>query len=141
MRRFEDFANKINHLSKGRTLVKVLKDNIEEIMLLINHNRRVLTTWNRNHGPAFINVLMECGEDVNKKFQKEIQGISLQWLILRMADALQEHGSRKLSGVIATYTATLLAVLQECNSVQEVIEMMDTNGIGPDQDLNLEEKG
>jgi hypothetical protein len=121
MQKIEYFEDKISGSPAGKEVIRIIQENIREVMNLINKNRAVMTIWQRNHGPEFIKSVLDGGEDIdNFQFQKQINDVSLQDLLLRMADALQDNGSIRLRKLIADYTLPVLVVARDCNSLNEV---------------------
>lgn len=120
MRKLEYFENELNQSATGRELLSVIMDNIEEINYLINKNRQVMVTWNRNKGPAFIASFVESGFEPNVNVKKEIEGIKLMTLLRRMAVVIQEHGSYRIKKTVSDYSLLVLNMANQCNSLTEV---------------------
>jgi hypothetical protein len=119
MYKLEHYERELKKSVAGKRILNVIHDHIEEVMLLVNHNRNVMVTWQRNQGPAFIASVLENGID-HSCFKKEIAGIQFPDLMLKMADCLQDNGSPGLRKSIGLYTLFTLECVQECNSANEV---------------------
>jgi len=120
LRKLEHFEKELGASSRGREILAVVRSHIDEVNELVNKNRTVMVAWQRNHGPRFLMSAVDSGFDENTPVTKEIEGVTLQGLLLRMADALQQAGSPELKASIARYAAPALTAAEECVSVADV---------------------
>ena len=120
MRKLEYFEDELNASPLGREILGVVNAHMDEVMSLVNGNRAVMVAWQRNHGPRFLTSAMDSGFDEFTPVRKEIDGVSLQQLLLRMADVLQQNGSRALAATIARYAAPAMTAARECAGVSEL---------------------
>jgi len=120
MRKLEDFEEELSASPTGRDILGVIRTHMDEVTLLVNTNRGVMVAWQRNHGPRFLMSVMDSGFNNNTRVTKEIDGVTLQRLLLRMGDALQEAGSRELAATVAHYAATVLNAAAECDSLADL---------------------
>lgn len=120
MRKLEYFENELNASATGRSVLAVVRSHMEEVSQLVNHNRTVMVAWQRNQGPRFLASAMDSGFDEHTPVRREIDGVTLERLLLRMADALQQSGSRALAATVGRYTSPVLVAAHECDSLSDV---------------------
>jgi hypothetical protein len=124
MRKLEYFERELKASPTGREILAVVWSHVDEVNALVNRNRTVMVAWQRNLGPRFLMSAMDSGFDEHTPVAKEIDGITLQRLLLRMADALQQAGSPALKASVARYTAPALGLADRCASLTELFEML-----------------
>ena len=122
LRKLEYFENELNASPVGREVLGVVRVHMDEVTELVNTNRIVMVAWQRNHGPRFLMSAMDSGFDADTPVTKEIDGVTLQRLLLRMADALQQTGSRALAASVARYAAPALAAAEQCRSLDDLFQ-------------------
>ena len=120
MRKLEYFEDELNASPTGREILGVVRAHMEEVTTLVNGNRAVMVAWQRNQGPRFLMSTMDSGFNEHTPVPKEIDGVTLQQLLLRMADALQQAGSQGLREAIGRFTVPALNAATECESVAEL---------------------
>jgi hypothetical protein len=126
MRKLEYFENELSASPAGREILAIVVSHIDEVTDLVNRNRTVMVAWQRNHGPRFLTSAMDSGFDEHTPVRKEIDGVTLQRLVLRMADALQQTGSRPLAATVSRYTALALDAATECESLADLFAHIRT---------------
>lgn len=134
MYRLEILEEQLIATPLGQQIRDVFEEHVEEVMMLINHNRQVMVVWHRNFGPEFINHAVRSGVEKDFEVPGEINGIQFTTLLRRMAAVLLENGSPGLARAISNYLVLVLNWAQRCNSLQQVFEeikKLDT-GITPD---------
>ena len=120
MRKLEYFETELNASPRGRAILGVVRAHMDEVTALVNGNRVVMVAWQRNKGPRFLMSAMDSGFDAYTPVKKEIDGVSLRRLLLRMADALQQAGSPALKASIARYAAAAMTAAEGCTSVADL---------------------
>ena len=120
MHKLEYFERELNASPTGREILDVVRGHMDEVAQLVNNNRTVMVTWQRNNGPRFLLSAMDSGFDENTPVQKEFDGVTLQRLLLRMADALQQTGSRTLASTISRFAVPVMNAANECNSLADL---------------------
>jgi hypothetical protein len=120
MRKLEYFEDELNASPTGREILGIVRAHMEEVNTLVNQHRAVMVAWQRNHGPRFLMSTMDSGFEATTPVPKEIDGITLQQLLLRMADALLQAGSPGLRDAIGRCAAPALNAAAECASVAEL---------------------
>lgn len=124
MYRIERYERELQSTEKGRELLDVITKHVEEVGALINHNREVMVTWQRNKGALFFSQFMESGFDDNAILKKEIDGVHITSLLRRMAVVLQDHGSTPLVCAIDGYLLPVLAYAENMESLQQLFQKL-----------------
>ncbi|HKU72867.1 MAG TPA: hypothetical protein VJR02_03015 [Pyrinomonadaceae bacterium] len=126
--KLEIFERALRKTARGAEIADTVVAHAEEIIYLVNHNRRVTVTWQRNHGPAFIIAIRDSLRDEDKPIPKEMNGVTLEHVLLHMADALQRAGSPALRRMIAERSLQVLLWARECSSVNKFFEQFESAG-------------
>ena len=124
--KLETFENALRKTARGAEIADTVGAHIEEILYLVNHNRRVAVTWQRHHGPAFVIAIRDSLHNPDMPIPKTVNGVSLEQLLLHTADALQRSGSSALRQMIAERSLQVLSWARECTSVNTLFEEFDT---------------
>lgn len=127
MYRIELYEKELQSTSKGREILELITKHIDEVSRLINHNRDVTVTWQRNKGPLFFTQFMGSGFDT-AVLKKENENVSLASLIRRMAVVFQDYGSRSLVETIDMYLLTVLEYTEMCDSLKQLFEKLRQHG-------------
>ena len=120
--KLETFERALRKTPRGAEIADTIGAHIEEILYLVNHNRRVTVTWQRNQGPAFVIAIRDSLNRKDIPVPKTVNGIHLEHLLLHMADALQRSGSLELRRTIAERSLQVLTWARECSSVNTFFE-------------------
>lgn len=134
IRKIEYFEDQLKVSSAGREVLKIVRAHSDEVMHLVNKNRPTIVCWQRNMGPKFIRSVVDSGFEEKSEFVKNIDGISMETLLLNMAEVLQDYGTPGLKMVIGKYASLVLTIARETSSLREVIhrinnsEIMEQNG-------------
>ncbi len=91
-----------------------------EVMHLIQQQRAVGVVWQRKQGPAFVAALFRSLKEPAYRIPREIEGVTVQALLMSMATVLDEHGSQPLRAAIRQHTLSIL----NATSSHDTIEMM-----------------
>lgn len=94
---------RLNSTPEGQKFLQVVHENRREVLDLINDNREVKVAWNRYQGPSFIGHLMINGNNPSHQIPDQVEGYSLQNLLIKMNDVLDRHGSSKLTRALEDY--------------------------------------
>jgi hypothetical protein len=130
MRKLEYFEKELNASPTGREILAIVRTHMDEVNELVNRNRTVMVAWQRNKGPRFLMSTMDSGFDANTPVLKEIDGVTLPQLVLRMADALQQAGSQPLASTVSSYTGLALRAASECTSLAELFGRIRAGDFG-----------
>lgn len=121
-RKLEYFEDQLKESPLGREVLALLRLHGKEVMYLVNNNRPTIVCWQRNKGPQFIRSVVDSGFEEHVDFIKQTEGISIETVILQMAEVLQDNGTPELKKAIAKYTLPVLQMSRECNSLREVMK-------------------
>lgn len=125
--KLETFERALRKTPRGAAIADTVAVHIEEILFLVNHSRRVTVTWQRNNGPAFIIAIRDSLRHEDKPIPKQVNGTTLEHLLLLMADVLQRSGSPALRRMIAERSLEVLLWARECSSVNNFFEQLEAN--------------
>jgi hypothetical protein len=120
----ERFERAFLQTAKGSALMDVVRENQEEVLDLVNHNRQVMVTWRRKQGPAFLAAFAKSGGDPSYKIRKEVNGVTLQTLLQNMAVVLEEHGSGRLRQALRGHALEVFNYAHECDSLEALLERL-----------------
>jgi hypothetical protein len=93
-----------------------------EITELVNHCRPVTVAWHRAQGPALLATLMSAVRDGHERVPATVKGVSLHDALLRMQEALLQHGSPGLQqALVRPESYALLEASRGCRDVNELL--------------------
>lgn len=124
--KLEIFERALRKTKAGAEIADTIAAHIEEILCLVNHNRRVAVTWQRNQGPAFVIAVRNSLNRQDIPIPKTVNGVTLEQLLLHTADALQRCGSLELRRTIAERSLQVLTWARECGSVNTLFEKFES---------------
>ncbi len=119
--------NRLSQSLQGRALLEIVQQHGKEILDLVNHNRAATVTWHRKHGPSFVAAMGRSVKHASYKVPVEIEGISRQQTFMSMATVLSEQGSPQLKALIEQYSVPLLQLIQQCDTVEDMLHMLEEN--------------
>jgi hypothetical protein len=125
IRKIEYFEDQLKVSEAGRNVLRLVQLHGAEVMYLINKNRPTMVCWQRNHGPKFVKSIVDSGFEDDTYFTKSVDGISLETLILYMAEVLQDYGSPELKTAIGQYAPMILKMARETHSLKEIIHRIN----------------
>ena len=111
-------------LPEAPRFVALIDEHRQEVVDLVNHNRRVTVAWHRNQGPAFLNRAMNNARDPEMKIPGEIEGITPEVLLRSMGQVLAAHGTPALRAVIESHRDEVLAYAADCDGLHELVERL-----------------
>jgi hypothetical protein len=103
-----DFLGEVRARAIGREIIGAVERHAAEVGELVNHQRAVIVTWHRAHGPAWAAHALNSMRDHRYVIPLEIQGVTRGDLVTRMAAVLRKHGSAALQADLARYEALVL---------------------------------
>lgn len=131
--KLETFERALRKTARGAEIADTVGAHIEEIIHLVNHNRRVTVTWQRNQGPAFVIAIRDGLHDRDTPIPQTVNGVRLEHLLLHMADALQRCGSSELRRMIAERSRQVLTWAREWGSVNTLFEEFESDAPSADR--------
>lgn len=106
----------------GRELSTQIRHHLPECINLVNHHRAVMVTWQRVQGPSFLAQWMNGVRNPSLVVPREINGVTMNSALLRLAAVLKEFGTESLQQSIDVYGLDLMEVLDRSASVDELLE-------------------
>ncbi len=94
----------------GRGYVDLVERHIDEVVHLINHNKKVATIWHRNGGPMVVRAVMLSLAFPDEALPEIINGMSLADRLAPVAVILRRFGSDALVEDLNRHQAELLSV-------------------------------
>ncbi|BEP14783.1 hypothetical protein acdb102_30940 [Acidothermaceae bacterium B102] len=93
----------------GQLTAALVSTHVEEVIRLINTDRRVTIAWHRMHGPALVHHVIST-QDGPMGLPAEIHGVDLASGFGRLLDALERAGSDRLRASILGHRGLLLSL-------------------------------
>ncbi|WP_345408690.1 hypothetical protein [Nonomuraea salmonea] len=100
----------------GERLGKVIRRHVAEVRELVHHNRRVMVTWHRRKGPAYVNAVLRGAERPDRPLPAEIDGVSPVDTLTAMRDVLMREGSEGLRADLAAHGEYILDLVRRATS-------------------------
>jgi hypothetical protein len=122
---------KLKETTCGTQFLQVIHENHREVLDLINDNREVKIAWNRFQGPAFVGHIAKNANDTGHPIPPNINGYSLQNLLIKMNDVLERNGSRKLAKAVEDYSLSAFMFLENYSGLQSLDGMLHREGSCP----------
>ena len=111
---------KLAEHEQGRLWLNIFEKHHQEILHLVNHDRQVTVTWQRNQGPAFMAHLVKSAQEPLYIVPDTVESISLQYLLIKMIAILKVKGSETLRDDIEKYGLELIGLSIGLHSVSEL---------------------
>ena len=121
--------DKLNATESGADLLQLITSNRSEILDLINHKRPVTILWHHSQGPAFTAHFMNSLKDTKYVIPKDVNGVTLKMLVIKMAAVLQEYGSPKLKTDIDKHISDLLHYAEHLKSIRSLLTTLKNNAL------------
>lgn len=118
---FDRYQQLLESTTRGRDLLRCLKQHAAEIKELVNHNRQVIVAWQRHQGPAYVALVVRKLKMDDESLAKQINGIKLYDLLKSMHEVLNKTGSESLILDINKYTDDIFECLEKSHTNQEFI--------------------
>ncbi len=99
------FEKQLRAIPQGEMFLNILYDHRKEVMDLINDNREVKVAWHRMNGPEYIGHIIKNFSDPQHTVPADINGYSLQNLLIKMSEVLEKNGSISLAKAVDDYSA------------------------------------
>lgn len=81
---------------KGLSFFAAFEQHRQEVRHLINQNKVVAKVWQRNRGPAIINLFVKYIENRTHKFPLTINGRSFRQCVINIVEVFKKFGTRGL---------------------------------------------
>ncbi|MFO8001910.1 MAG: hypothetical protein R6U46_11745 [Marinilabilia sp.] len=126
---FDRYQQLLESTSRGRDLLRCLKQHAPEIKELVNHNRQVIVAWQRHQGPAYVALVVRKLKMDDESLAKQINDIKLYDLLKSMHEVLNKTGSEALILDINKYADDIFESLENCHTNQEFIQALTKSTI------------
>ncbi|MFF2949748.1 hypothetical protein ACFVVU_00125 [Kitasatospora sp. NPDC057965] len=110
----------------GARLGALVRRHMHEVRRLVHHNRRVMVTWHRCKGPAFVNHALNTADQPRWPLPTVIDGVSPLQALLAMRDVLLAEGSASLRADIAAHQDRVLDLAGRTTSLLDLLELADS---------------
>ncbi len=111
------FEQRMRSIPNGEIFLQILLDHRNEVMDLINDNREVKFAWHRFNGPEYIGHVLKNASHPEHPVPADINGYSLQNLLIKMSDVLERHGSDKLEKAVNDYSSFAFSFANQYNGI------------------------
>ena len=124
-RKLEYFEDQLNATPQGSAVLEIIRNHAKEVLYLVQKNRATMVCWQRHHGPVFIKSLVDSGFEEEKTFIKEVKGVTIETLLLHMAEVLQDNGSPELKEMLGQHVFKVLHIVKHSNSLNSILEQIN----------------
>lgn len=128
-RKLEYFEDQLKVSPQGKEVLKIMRAHADEVLYLVQKNRPTMVCWQRHHGPAFIKSVVDSGFEEDAVFIREVKGITMERLLLNMAEVLQDNGTPELKMMIGKYVAPVLNMARKSSSLKEILAQINYSPI------------
>ncbi len=123
-RKLEYFEDQLKASALGQEVLQVLRTHANEAMYLVNKNRPTMVCWQRHYGPHFIKSVVDSGFEEEVNFIKEVKGISMETLILNMAEVMTDNGTPELKRAIGNFAPQVLYMARNTHNLREIMALI-----------------
>ncbi|WP_292996564.1 hypothetical protein [Nitrosomonas sp.] len=110
---------------KGAEIYQQILDHRQEVIALVNHRRPVTVAWHRSQGPTFLAHFVNNARDPLHLIPFEVEGITRDQMIRRMAEILTQHGSEALQQVIQSYLDEVMGFINSFDNLHEFVKQFE----------------
>ena len=110
---------------KGAEIYQQILDHRQEVIALVNHRRPVTVAWHRSQGPTFLAHFINNARDPLHLIPFEVEGITRDQMIRRMAEILIQHGSEALQQVIWSYFDEVMGFINSFDNLHEFVKQFE----------------
>jgi hypothetical protein len=107
---------------EGRRLEALFRAHREEVVRLVNHNRRVTVAWQRGQGPAYLNRVARSARARDASVPRQIGGVTRAELLEGLARALVEHGSPALAADVERHREATLRCAERFDRLHDLVD-------------------
>jgi hypothetical protein len=94
---------------RGREFWDLIETHRDEVVRLVNFDRRVTIAWHKHQGPAYLNRVIANARDPNVKIPPAIHDVSAGQLLRSMSSILRQRGSSALREALERHEEEVLA--------------------------------
>jgi hypothetical protein len=118
----------VEHTPLGARLDTLGHRHLDEVVRLVNHNRRVMVTWHRHGGPGFVNTVLRAADRPGWPLPAAVGGKTLVDLLRTMRDVLVAEGSASLRNAITENEEWILDLAARASCVGDIAGRCDPAG-------------
>ena len=107
--------------SRGAELVGLFDKHADEVMELINRNKRVATVWHRCRGPVWVRLALRAAHTPHVRVPLHAAGLSLQESVCRFGEILKRYASTAFRQDLQRYEGDV-GMISDGMTLQEMIE-------------------
>jgi hypothetical protein len=122
---------------RGRELAQLFPRHVDEVMALINSNRKVATVWHRCRGPVWVRHVLRAVNTPGMPLPVEVDGVSLLDAIYRFGEVIKKHASPAFLADILRYEPEF-AAFEEGMTIENVIDVFGNRTQTPAPSLALQ---
>lgn len=115
----------------GKQVAAYIRQFRQEVLRLVNHNRKVTVVWQRKKGPAFIAQCIKALRTPGASLPVEVNGVHIQSLLQSMALVLEEEGSTELAQAIRQHQLRVFNLLDKHRTLEEILSAIHGSTVAP----------
>lgn len=115
----------------GRNITTHIRSFQQEVITLVNKNRKVTVTWQRKQGPAFVAKFLKVLRQPGALLPQEVNGIRVQSLLQAMALVLEEEGSDELALAIREHSLMVFNLFDKHRTLEEILSAIHGSTAAP----------
>ena len=119
---FEALRERFLGTARGPEFSELFPRHVNEVMALVNTNKKVATVWHRCRGPVWIRLALRAAYTPGMPLPFEVDGIRLLDAIRRFGKVLKKYASPAFLEDILRYEAEL-ALFEEGMTLEKVIDV------------------
>jgi hypothetical protein len=123
--------SRLKESQQGLKLLNTVHENFGEVLDLINDNREVKVAWNRYQGPAFVGHVVKKMQEPLHPFPDQVDGYSLQNLLIKMSDVLERNGSRRLAQAVEEYATVAFDFADHYKDFDSIDRLLENANLCP----------
>jgi len=120
---FEVLRDRLLETERGPELFELFPKHVQEVMALVNTNKKVATVWHRYKGPVWARLALRAAHTPGMPIPLEIDGVQLKDAILSFAAVVKKYASSTFLADILRYEPEL-ARFEEGMSLDNLIDVV-----------------
>jgi hypothetical protein len=120
-------AGRLTADPKFEPMLMLFREFKEEVLQLVNKNRKVAVAWQRRNGPSFMAHCLKSFRDPDHIIPKTINGVDVQSLLQQMSVVLEEEGSVPLAMAIRKYRLQVFNAFHQHSRMEDIFAAIEIN--------------
>lgn len=125
---FDALTDRLLATERGPELFRLFPRHFQEVMALINTNRRVAAVWHRCKGPIWVRLALRAAHTPGMALPLEVDGLRLMEGIWRFSAIVKKYASPAFIEDILRYEPEL-ALLEEGMSLENLIDAVGNRSL------------